>query len=135
MLRDQSVPARPEVVRHEERLKVGTTQVPYERLVLRRRVTFEVRQVEVTVRREVLEVQRETLSGQDVAGDALAGDAVQEPLVIVLSEEVPVVQMQTRPYERVRVVVDTTTEQLQVSETVGKEQVELTTELLDGTPG
>jgi len=132
MLKDQPVPDRPEVVRHEERLKVGTTQVPYERVVLRRRITTEVRQIEVTVRREVLEVQRDQLSGQD-AGTAALGDTAQQPLVIVLSEEVPVVQMQTRPYEQVRVVVDRTTEHVEVTETVGKEQVELTTELTDGT--
>ena len=130
MLRDQSTPDRPEVVRHEERLRVGTTAVPYERLVLRKRITSEVRQVEVTVRREVLEVQRETLSGQATGTTG----QVQEPLVIVLSEEVPVVQLQTRPYEQVRVAVDTTTEQLQVSETVRKEQVEFTNEFMDGTP-
>jgi len=119
----------PEVVLHEERLRVGTRPVPVERLVLRRRITTEVRQVEVTVRREVLEVQRDTLSEQDASGPA----RTQEPLVVVLSEEVPVVQLQTRPYERVRVDIETVTEQQQVTGTVGRERAELTTELLDGT--
>ena len=121
--------ANPEIVLHEERLKVGTRQVPVERLVLRRRITTEVRQIEVTVRREVLEVQRDTLSEQDATGPGRA----QEPLVVVLSEEVPVVQMQTRPYERVRVEIETTTEQQQVVGTVGRERAEFTTEDFDTT--
>jgi len=123
--------AGPEIVLHEERLAVGTRPVPVERLVLRRRITTEVRQVEVTVRREVLEVQRDALTDDSATASPAQGRA-QEPLVIVLSEEVPVVQLQTRPYERVRVDVETTTEQQRVVGTVGRERAELTTEDVDG---
>ncbi len=51
-----TTPAGPEVVLHEQRLWVDTARVPVGRVVLRRRVTTQVRQVEVTVRQEELEV-------------------------------------------------------------------------------
>ena len=49
------------------------------------------------------------------------------PLTIVLSQEVPVVQIETRPFEQVTVTVETSHEQQQVSVTIGTEQAELST--------
>lgn len=63
-----------EVVLHEERLRVGTRRMPVERVVVRRRVVTEVRHVQVTVRREELEVVRVPIepygraTGQRAAG-------------------------------------------------------------------
>lgn len=110
----------PEVVLHEERLRVQTREVPVERVVLRRRVVTEVRQVEVTVRREELEVHR-----LPVEGTRSARPESPRTTTIVLSEEVPVVQLQTRPYERVTVTVETVAGQQQVSAEVSREQVEV----------
>ena len=121
----------PEFALHQEQLRVGTVRSATERVVLRRRITSEVKQVEVTVRREVLEVEHLPVREQ---GAATAAGQTPAPLVIVLSEEVPVVQLQTRPYERVTVAVDTDTVQQQLTETVGRERVELTTSLVDETP-
>ena len=114
-------PAAAEVVLHQEQLRVGTRRVPTERVLVRRRVVTEVRQIEVTVRREELEVHRVPLDGHEqppVGGPP-------EPLVVLLSEEVPVVQLQTRPYERVTVHVDTVTEQVEVTEDLAREQVDV----------
>ena len=107
-----------EVVLHEERLRVGTQRVPVERVVVRRRVITEVRHVEITVRREELEVVHLPLDGvQEAAPDG----APRGPLIILLSEEVPVVSLHTRPYERVTVRVDTFSDDQVVTETVSRE--------------
>jgi uncharacterized protein (TIGR02271 family) len=110
-----------EVVLHEERLSVQVDRVAVERVVLRRRIVTEVRQVEVTVRREELEIHRAPASGQETAQSG----PPPHPLVIVLSEEVPVVELATRAYERVVVYVDTSTTQQQVTADVSREQVDL----------
>ena len=114
-------PAAAEVVLHQEQLRVGTRRVPVEKVLVRRRVVTEVRQVEVTVRREELEVHRVPLEGHEES--PVGGPP--EPLVILLSEEVPVVQVQTRPYERVTVHVDTVTEQVEVTERLDREQADV----------
>lgn len=114
-----------EVVLHEEQLRVGTRRVPTEKVLVRRRVVTEVRSIEVTVRREVLEVHRVPLDGHERS--PVGGPP--EPLVVLLSEEVPVVQLETRPYERVTVHVDTVTEHVRVSERLAREQAD--THLLD----
>ncbi len=113
----------PEVVRHEQHLHVRTEQVPYERVVLRRHVVTETRQIEVTVRREELHVHREPLHDQHPT----APTSRSTPLVMVLSEEVPVVEQRVRPYQRVTVHVDTVTEQRTVTDTVATEQVDIDT--------
>ncbi len=113
--------AAPEVVRHEQHLHVRTERVPHGRVVLRRHVATETRQIEVTVRREELHVHREPLHDQHPT----APTARTQPLVIVLSEEVPVVERSVRPYQRVTVHVDTVTEQRTVTGTVATEQVDV----------
>lgn len=116
--------AAAEVVLHEEQLRVGTRRVPTGKVLVRRRVVTQVHQVEVTVRREELEVHRVPLDGSE---QAPVGPA-PEPLVLVLSEEVPVVQLQTRPYERVTVHVDTEVGEQFVTGTVSREHAEVVTE-------
>ena len=120
--------AAAEVVLHEEQLRVATRRVPIEKVSVRRRVVTEVRQVEVTVRREELEVHRVPLDGSE---QAPVGPA-PEPLVVVLSEEVPVVQLETRPYERVTVRVDAEVGEQVVSGTVSQEHAEVVTETAAG---
>ena len=112
-----------EIELREQQLQVDTVRVPVERVVLRRRIVTEVQQVQVTVRREELEIVREPLSGQPTG----APGGAPPPLLIVLSREVPVVQLQRRPYEQVTVQVRRVEGYEQIDETVSKEQVELTT--------
>ena len=119
-----------EVVLHEQQLRVAKRRVPVERVLVRRRITTEVRQVEVTVRREVLEVERAELpSGQ---GAAESADGPRRPLVIVLSEEVPDVHLLVRPYEQVTVRLDRVEEQHQVTQTRAYEQATHTTAPVTG---
>ncbi len=112
-----------EIELREQQLQVDTVRVPVERVVLRRRIVTEVQQVQVTVRREELEIVREPLCGQPTG----APGGAPPPLLILLSREVPVVQLQRRPYEQVTARVTSVEGQQQINETVSKEQAELTT--------
>ncbi len=86
-------------MRAEERARITTGWVAAERVRFERRIVTETRQVELTVRREELVVHRSALpdaaAGQPPAQAAPAG----QPLVIVLREEVPVVQLAVQPYD------------------------------------
>jgi len=120
-----------EIGLREQQLQVNTVRVPVERVVLRRRVVTEVQQVQVTVRREELEVLREPLPGHPSGPPGQA----PPPLLIMLSREVPVVQLQRRPYEQVTVQVNRVDGFEQIHESTTKEQAELTTEALEDNPG
>ncbi len=113
-----------EVIRSEERLRVGTRREAVERVRLARRIVTEVRQVEIEVRREELVIERESLVG---TGEATAPRGAPWPardeIVMVLSEEVPMITMGTRAYERVRVRVERITEAQAVTEPVRREEV------------
>lgn len=117
----------PEVVLHEERLHVTTERLAVERVVVRRRIVQEVRQVQVSVRREQFEIEHLDLS--EAGGDAVpdSDSRAHAPLVIVLREEVPVVQLQVRPYEKVTVHRGQVTEQHQVTQTLSRELADVTT--------
>ncbi len=120
-----------EIELREQQLQVDTVRVPVQRVVLRRRIVTEVQQVQVTVRREELEIIREPLFGQPTG----APGAAPPPLLILLSREVPVVQLQRRPYEQVTVQVRRVDGYEQINESVSKEQVELTTAGSSDDPG
>ncbi len=120
-----------EIELREQQLQVDTVRVAVERVVLRRRIVTEVQQVQVTVRREELEIVREPLFGQPTG----APGAAQPPLLIVLSREVPVVQLQRHPYEQVTARITNVEGQQQINETVSKEQAELTTTGSSDNPG
>ncbi len=123
--------ATAQVELREQRLQVATVRVAVERVVLRRRIVTEVQQIQVTVRREELEIIREPLPGQPTG---VPGEA-PPPLLIVLSREVPVVQLQRHPYEQVTARVRRVEGQQQIDETVSKEQAELTTTGPSDDPG
>ncbi len=80
-------------------------RVPSERVRIRKSVVSEVRTVQVPVRVERLVVEREPFDADDPEGYAPAGAAPEEPLEIVLHEEVPVVSLRVEPTEVVRVSV------------------------------
>lgn len=94
-----------EVVLSAERVEVGTRRAPRERVRVRREVVTEEVSVVVTVRREVLRVEREPLAGAQDDGGGRARTAAEPSLEIVLSEERPVVSLEVVPYERVVVGV------------------------------
>ena len=111
-----------EVVLHEERVHVDVVREAV-RAVVRRRIVTEVRTIEVTVRREVLEVEH-------LPAEPSTLPVAQEPrqaLSLVLSEEVPVVTLQVQPYERVTLDVHPGAAEERVTTTSGEERVERTT--------
>lgn len=115
-------PDRPSVVLHEEDLQVALRSVPVERVRVRRTVRTYTRQVEVTVRREELEIERLPLDG---APDGPAGSSAGAALQVLLREEVPVVTTRVQPYEQVTVTVGQVTGQETVSAPLRSEQVEV----------
>jgi stress response protein YsnF len=117
-----------EVIRSEERLDVSTVVRASGRAVLRRYVvtetvtqTFEVRHEEFRVDHEPF-VDGQRADGVDLVDERAFGDRFVET---VLHREVPVVTMQVVAAERVRVYVDTVTDQVRVSEDVARERVDV----------
>ncbi|MCA0143996.1 DUF2382 domain-containing protein [Blastococcus sp. LR1] len=119
------------MTRSEEQLKVGTQRVETGKARLRKYVVTENQTVNVPVSREEVRLEREPITDANV-GNAMDGPAIsEEEHEVVLHAERPVVQKEAVPVERVRLDVDTVTEQQQVSETVRKEQIELDTDAVD----
>jgi uncharacterized protein (TIGR02271 family) len=116
------------MTRSEERLEVGTQRVETGVARLRKYVVSENVTETVPVSHEEIRVEREPITDANV-GDALAGPAIsEEEHEVVLHGERPVVAKEAVPVERVRLDVDTVTDQETVSETVRKEQIELDTD-------
>lgn len=126
--------ATAEVVLREQRLTVTTARVPTERVVLRRRVVTETRQVEVTIRREELEVLRQPVDPDQASVEQGLPGVPGAPLVIVLSEQVPVLQLQTRAYEQITVSVDVVAGSQELHEQVTREQAEVTQHPVGSAP-
>ncbi|PYY61404.1 photosystem reaction center subunit H [Curtobacterium sp. MCSS17_011] len=113
------------MTRSEERLEVGTEQVPAGRVRLRKHVVTEQQNVTVPVQHEELRVETEPITDAN-AGAALDGPALSdEQHEVTLNEERVVVDKETVPVERVRVGKETVTEQQQVSEDVSHEEIDL----------
>lgn len=101
-------------------------------LRFRRRIVTETRTVEVTVRREELEIEDLHVTDRNGAlvGSAKNGPVTDapfpaEPLVIVLQEEVPEVALQLRPYEQVIVTTTIGTRMGRVTSEVQREEVDV----------
>ena len=125
---DAPAPTGVEVIRSQEQLRVGTTWEAVERVRLARRIVTEVRQIDVEVCREELVVERDAITDlPDGSWSEPVGSAAPQPdgaeIVMVLSEEVPMITMRTRPYERVRARVAQVTEERAVTEQVRHEEV------------
>jgi uncharacterized protein (TIGR02271 family) len=112
------------MTRSEEELLIGTAQQETGRVRLRKHVVTEQVQTTVPVQREEVRIEREPIT------DANREQAVDGPEIsdeeheVVLHEEVPVVDKQTVPKERVSLQKDTLTEDREVSEDVRKERIE-----------
>ena len=111
-----------EVVRSDEELVVGRVRVPTERVRVRKVVETEEVTVTVAVRREVLVVEREPLSGGEPLAGARADDA---PFELVLHAEEPVVSTRVVPVERVRVLKRAVAEERRVVDELRAEEVVL----------
>ena len=113
------------MTRSEEQLRVGTQTVEAGRARLRKYVVTENVTTTVPVSHEEVRIEREPITDANV-GSALDGPAIsEEEHEVVLHAERPVVAKETVPVERVRLDVDTVTEQETVTDTVRKEQIEV----------
>jgi uncharacterized protein (TIGR02271 family) len=118
------------MTRSEEQLRVGTERVEAGRARLRKYVTTETETRTVPVSRETVHVEREPITDANMP-NAMAGPAIsEEEHEVILTEERPVVQKEAVPVERVRLDTDTVTENVQVTEEVRKEQIDM-----DGVTG
>ena len=116
-----------EVIRSEERLELSTERFARERVRIQRHVVTEERTITVSVRREEIRIVSEPVAEtSEIIAEA---SPRREDLVIVLHEERPRVEFDVVPIERVRVSIDTVSEQQQVNETLRKERVELDTDV------
>lgn len=128
-------PARSvEMTRSEERFDVRTETVVYDRVRVRRRVVVETRNVLVEVRREelVLESVLPGGAGEVAAGAIGTGVAGDEPLVVVLHQEVPEFVLRTEAYERVTVTKQILSRNQPVVVDVSHEVIDLEQEVTDG---
>jgi uncharacterized protein (TIGR02271 family) len=112
------------MTRSEEELLVGKAQRETGRARLRKYVVTEQVQTTVPVQREEVRVEREPITEAN-RNQALDGPEIsEEEHEVVLHEEVPAVEKQTVPKERVRLQKDTLTDEREVSEEVRKERIE-----------
>jgi uncharacterized protein (TIGR02271 family) len=112
------------MTRSEEQLRVGTQRVEAGRARLRKYVVEEQVTQTVPVSHEEVRIEREPITDANL-GDALDGpDISEEEHEVVLRAERPVVAKEAVPVERVRLDVDTVTEQETVTDSVRKEQIE-----------
>jgi len=113
------------MTRSEEQLRVGTERVEAGRARLRKYIVTETETRTVPVSHEEVRVQREPITDANMP-NAMSGPAIsEEEHEVVLTAEKPVVQKEAVPVERVRLDTETVTEQVQVSEQVRKEQIDM----------
>ena len=118
------------MTRSEERLNVGTRREEAGRARLRKYVVSENVTQTVPVSREEVRVEREPITDANV-GRAMDGPAIsEEEHEVTLHAERPVVEKEAVPVERVRLDKQTVQEQVQVSDEIRKEQIEV-----DGVEG
>ena len=122
---DTSGPTTDEAMtRSEEQLHVGTETREAGRARLRKYVVTENVTTTVPVSHEEVRVVREPITEEN-RGDAMSGgEFTEEEHEVTLHEEVPVVQKETVPVERVKLDTETVTGEHEVNEEVRKERIE-----------
>lgn len=118
----QTPQAREELIRSEERLRVGTESQPAGKAVLRKNVVTENVHTTVPVEHDEVYVEREPITAAD-AGNVRAdmGEAQQE---MQLRAERPVVAKDQVPVERVRLAKNEVVEEQPIDEQVRHEEIE-----------
>jgi uncharacterized protein (TIGR02271 family) len=112
------------MTRSEEELRVDTARRESGRARLRKYVVTEEQSVDVPVQREEVRIEREPITDAN-RGAALDGPEIsEEEHEVVLHEDVPVVDKQVVPKERVRLDTETVTDDAQVTEQVRKERID-----------
>ncbi|MDO4919482.1 PRC and DUF2382 domain-containing protein [Kocuria sp.] len=115
------------VIRHEERLNVGTQEREAGHARLRKYVVTDHETVDVPVEREEVTVERTPLNGTDAhAGTGRIGE---EEVEVTLHEERPVVEKEAVAVEEVGLNKQTVRETQHVEADVRKEQVDVETDV------
>ena len=117
----------PEVVRHAEQLSIDTVWVPAQTVRITRQIITETVTLTVNVRREVASVDHLPVPHGPAGLGGVHDTGGHPPLEIVLSQEVPVVTLQARPYERLRIGVQELAGETTVRDQVRVEQVDIVT--------
>ncbi|TDL39065.1 YsnF/AvaK domain-containing protein [Kocuria rosea] len=115
----------PSVVRHEERLQVGTERVESGRARLRKYVVEEPARAEQTLASEDVEEVRTPVTEEEREAFLAGRELPVGEDEVILYREVPVVQTVRVPYERVRLVVRRTERTEVVEETVRQERIDV----------
>ena len=113
------------MTRSEEQLHVGTERVETGRARLRKHVVTEQQTVTVPVSHEEVRLEREPITDANVGSATRGPDLSEEEHEVVLTEERPVVQMETVPVERVKLGTETVTDERTVTEDVRHEEIEI----------
>lgn len=114
------------VVRHEERVRVGTEERATGQARLRKYVVTENETVEVPVRREKVTLDRTPIA--DGEGRVADGGIGEEEIEVTLHEERPVVAKETVAVEKVALGTETVETTERVETEVRKEQVDFDTD-------
>jgi uncharacterized protein (TIGR02271 family) len=112
------------MTRSEERLNVGRQRVETGKARLRKYVVTENVTQTVPVSREEVRIEREPITDANRDQAMAGGDITEEEHEVTLHAEVPTVDKETVPVERVRVDTDTVTEEAEISEQLRKERIE-----------
>lgn len=121
------------VVRHEERLNVGTQEREAGHARLRKYVVTDHETVDVPVEREEVTVERTPINDTNARVDN--GTIGEEEVDVTLHEERPVVQKEAVAVEEVRLNKQTVQETQRVEADVRKEQVDVETDIDRGDLG
>ncbi|QOD43949.1 DUF2382 domain-containing protein [Clavibacter zhangzhiyongii] len=113
------------MTRSEEQLHVGTERVETGRARLRKHVVTEQQTVTVPVSHEEVRLEREPITDGNVGAATSGPDLSDEEHEVVLTEERPVVQMETVPVERVKLGTETVTDERTVTEDVRHEEIDV----------
>lgn len=111
------------MVRHEERLNVGTETHRDGSLRLRKYVDEQEQTVSVPVETETAHVVRKPVDGNEAVADPHAFK--EEEVSVELESERPVVSKETVAVEEVGIQTERKTENVQVSDTVRSERIEV----------
>ncbi|MEV0006442.1 PRC and DUF2382 domain-containing protein [Micromonospora sp. NPDC050980] len=122
-LQPQQAPqARDELIRSEERLRVGTESQPAGKAVLHKNVVTENVHTIVPVEHDEVYVEREPITAADVG--SVRGEIGQAQREMPLRAEHPVVAKDQVPVERVRLAKNEVVEEQPIDEQVRHEEIE-----------
>jgi uncharacterized protein (TIGR02271 family) len=113
------------MTRSEEELDIGTSRRETGRVRLRKHVVTDEVTRTVPVQREEVHVEREPITDRNVEDATTGPSLTEDEHEVVLHEEEVDVQKRTVPKERIRLDKDVHTDDLEVSEKVAREEVDV----------